>query len=63
MKTTEEYRNDNNWIRDQICRVNSMAIDGFTRLLAKKTLSRDRWWILQDSNLRPLACKASALTN
>ena len=32
-------------------------------VLALIAKAKERWWAVQDSNLRPPACKAGALTN
>jgi hypothetical protein len=42
-------------------RVNRTSLPG--RLRTKSAILLMRWWAVQDSNLRPPACKAGALTN
>jgi hypothetical protein len=44
----------------------SLEISGFSCRFffsPRKSLISKNWWAVQDSNLRPPACKAGALTN
>jgi hypothetical protein len=53
---------DSDWIQGSHCETHTLA--GVQQMRqAYRRSGQIKWWAVQDSNLRPPACKAGALTN